>query len=53
MGFLWFRPQDLKELISMNDAMDVVEKGYRETSDLCGHDASLLRTTLHLEYVYV
>ena len=29
MGFLLLRPQDLKGLISMNDAINVVEKGYR------------------------
>ncbi len=29
MSFLLLRPQDLKGLISMNEAIDVVEKGYR------------------------
>jgi len=29
MGFLLLRPQDLKGLISMNDAINAVEKGYR------------------------
>jgi hypothetical protein len=29
MGFLLLCPQDLKGLISMNDAINVVEEGYR------------------------
>ncbi len=33
MSFLLLRPQDLKGLITMKDAIDVVEKGYREITE--------------------
>src|SRR2546422_9084255 len=33
MGFLLLRPQDLKDLISMKEAIDVVELSYRQITD--------------------
>ena len=33
MGFLLLRPQDLKDLISMKEGIDVVELSYRQITD--------------------
>lgn len=33
MGFLLLRPQDLKDLISMKEAIDLVEQSYREIAE--------------------
>jgi hypothetical protein len=37
MGFLLLRPQDLKGLISMREAIDVVEEGYRGITGIPGN----------------